>query len=1056
MNSILSPFIYLIRRIFEIGYDLTGNYGVSIVLLSFAISLLLLPIFIYIEKAKKRDDEIKKRMQPFIDEIKQVYTGQERYYYLKTLNRQFGYSQFKALVPILSLLVQIPFFIAAYEYIDNLEAIQGVSFGPITDLSQPDHLFGIVNVLPVLMTVVNLLTAWFYTRNGNTSERKQMVVIAGVFLVLLYNLPSGLVLYWTMNNVFAFFRLFITNREVFKGRLYFSFEIKTTLLAVYILLTSVLFIAQINWAIVHGFASLPLRLVLSAIASLILVSVLALLWKDFRRKFIYFLRANRKSLLKIIGFSTCVICISLLYWSIGHNSKEIIIKIFVAGFGTPILIIIFAFIGFSIMNFLKWQWPGKGNLSTFTLLYLTPTYFYLSAILYYDKPNATLLLISVIILIPIQIIALFEFIRRMKNRAYVLVFPVGIALFFLLGIQAINLIAYQNGKIYSFDILGVQMSSLKAGVDHFILPGILFIFICYIFSFTEYAKTQLVNFKDYFKIFTLSSIFILFNTLFWNPILVYSSFPEAYDFTFFQIILQNSIYLLFLLPPLFVLFFSVNKKMKNLLSKIVLIITLIVLYQNINPIDVGTLQLNRFSEESNLQFSISSYIIEYFIILMIILGVHFLYKRKYSRLIIYSLILLNIGALGQSLAGALKKDPLSSVKYQTGNTIYFSKDKKNIVYIILDMFQGVHLQKILEEQPELRSEFSGFIDFNNTLSISRVTNTSIAPIFGGYDYDPLLLNQNEGLQNKIKISRAHEDLFKKLQAKGFSVTTNKYPYVELDSTFYDVMLPRWSNEWDMWSKTSVEESDEFLGIKILTNNSFLFSVPKFIKPRIYNKGNWLIGSEMFQTTSSFVNNYRFLKILPYISRSSSSEKCFTTLYYFNTHFPWNKLGENNKVIQNVTPYENQKWALNALLDWIQWMKANDVYENTRIIIASDHGVHWKRFNEPVNFDEYITQSSNKVISDDMLMTFNALLFVKDFNAQGDVKINSTLMSNADIPELLLYDGSIDSLKFDPNRTLYCYEAYWSEDMSTRTKFSLARKYSVTKDMFDLNNWTRVK
>ncbi|HYQ56416.1 MAG TPA: YidC/Oxa1 family membrane protein insertase, partial [Draconibacterium sp.] len=170
MDKIFSPFIFLVRTIFEAGYNLTGSYGIAILLLSFAISLLLLPIFIYIEKTKKHDNAIKKRMQPLIDEIKQVYTGQERFYYLKTLNRQFGYSQFKALIPILSLLVQIPFFIAAYQYLDNLEAIQRISFGPLTDLSKPDHLFGIVNVLPIVMTVVNLLTAYFYTRNGNTSE----------------------------------------------------------------------------------------------------------------------------------------------------------------------------------------------------------------------------------------------------------------------------------------------------------------------------------------------------------------------------------------------------------------------------------------------------------------------------------------------------------------------------------------------------------------------------------------------------------------------------------------------------------------------------------------------------------------------------------------------------------------------------------------------------------------------------------------------------------------------------------------------------------------------
>ena len=59
-ESLISPFIYLIESTLNIAYGITENYGVSIILLSFIISLLLLPIFIYIEKSKKKDDVIKK------------------------------------------------------------------------------------------------------------------------------------------------------------------------------------------------------------------------------------------------------------------------------------------------------------------------------------------------------------------------------------------------------------------------------------------------------------------------------------------------------------------------------------------------------------------------------------------------------------------------------------------------------------------------------------------------------------------------------------------------------------------------------------------------------------------------------------------------------------------------------------------------------------------------------------------------------------------------------------------------------------------------------------
>ena len=98
-EQIMAPFIYIIEQILLFSYELTGNYGISIILLSFTISLLLLPVFIFIEKSKKKDDVVKKKMQPLIDEIKRVYKGQERFYYIRTINRQHNYSSFKALIP---------------------------------------------------------------------------------------------------------------------------------------------------------------------------------------------------------------------------------------------------------------------------------------------------------------------------------------------------------------------------------------------------------------------------------------------------------------------------------------------------------------------------------------------------------------------------------------------------------------------------------------------------------------------------------------------------------------------------------------------------------------------------------------------------------------------------------------------------------------------------------------------------------------------------------------------------------------------------------------------
>ena len=96
---------------------------------------------------------------------------------------------------------------AAYRFLSNLKLIRGVSFGPISDLGAPDQmivLFGIgINVLPILMTVINFISGYIYTKGMPLKSKIQLYGMALIFLVLLYNSPSGLAFYWTLNNVFS-------------------------------------------------------------------------------------------------------------------------------------------------------------------------------------------------------------------------------------------------------------------------------------------------------------------------------------------------------------------------------------------------------------------------------------------------------------------------------------------------------------------------------------------------------------------------------------------------------------------------------------------------------------------------------------------------------------------------------------------------------------------------------------------------------------------------------------------------------------------------------------
>ncbi len=204
---ILGPIELLFDVVFSFSMQFLGSPVLSIVILSLAINLLVLPLYKKADDLQREEQEISKRLKPRIDQIREAFTGDERFMMLQTYYRQNNYKPYYVLRGSLSLLLQIPFFMAAYNFLSGLSVLQGVSFGPIPDLAAPDGILKIggmaVNVLPILMTLINIVSGMIYTRGMPLKSKVQLYGMALVFLVLLYNSPAGLVFYWTLNNLFS-------------------------------------------------------------------------------------------------------------------------------------------------------------------------------------------------------------------------------------------------------------------------------------------------------------------------------------------------------------------------------------------------------------------------------------------------------------------------------------------------------------------------------------------------------------------------------------------------------------------------------------------------------------------------------------------------------------------------------------------------------------------------------------------------------------------------------------------------------------------------------------
>ena len=212
-NLVIGPLKLLFETIFSMANRVV-NPGFSIVALSLAMNLLVLPLYRRADVIQAKEQKAQKQMASWTKHIRSYFSGDEQFMILQTYYRQNHYSQIGALKGALPLLLEIPFFIAAYQFLSGLTLLQGASFGWIRDLGKPDALFQtdgfVVNVLPVLMTVINLISSEIYTRGASLKSKMQLWVMALVFLFFLYDSPSGLVLYWTLNNLFSLIKNIVT------------------------------------------------------------------------------------------------------------------------------------------------------------------------------------------------------------------------------------------------------------------------------------------------------------------------------------------------------------------------------------------------------------------------------------------------------------------------------------------------------------------------------------------------------------------------------------------------------------------------------------------------------------------------------------------------------------------------------------------------------------------------------------------------------------------------------------------------------------------------------
>ncbi len=223
-NPIIGWLANILRFFLDFFYRLIPNYGVAIILLTVLIKILFFPLT---QKSFESTSKMS-MLSPKIEELKKKHQGkpEKLNQEMMALYRKEGVNPVGGCLP---LLLQMPIFFALFELLNNAFDLRGAPFiSPwIGDLSAPESLlpFGFtipllnwdeLRILPFLMLGTTLLQSRISQNPGATQTQMKMMMYAMpiFFFFILYSMPSGLVIYWTMQNVLSIAQqLYINDRR---------------------------------------------------------------------------------------------------------------------------------------------------------------------------------------------------------------------------------------------------------------------------------------------------------------------------------------------------------------------------------------------------------------------------------------------------------------------------------------------------------------------------------------------------------------------------------------------------------------------------------------------------------------------------------------------------------------------------------------------------------------------------------------------------------------------------------------------------------------------------
>ncbi len=587
-----------------------------------------------------------------------------------------------------------------------------------------------------------------------------------------------------------------------------------------------------------------------------------------------------------------------------------------------------------------------------------------------------------------------------------------------------------------------------------------------------------------------------------TPVRLYATSPGEIEQSLLSLVFPLSVSFISALSVFTGLFFLLPLSARKHLNFILLSVSgLVFFFTFIAPGNFGALDKFMLTGAENLYNRFSINLFEVIFIITYVNIVFFLVRTGREKMLSAVFILLLLVAAFETTFAA-SRSVKAAVQHKTeeagtvsllpeynSRLMGYTSEGKNIVVIMLDMLTGGYIEQILDELPDERKNLAGFIWYPNTLSIGYNTSTSVPAMYGGWKYSPVEINKSEAGKTLLEwIVESYEVLPSMLSGKGYvaSYTDPDYyrtPHGDLEALNDLGVIGGFNRDYvPYWKYLNRDETDsgmkvsEGLAPRLLTMVSVFKASPFLLKPVIYDNGDWLvIGKEEIRNRAySFaLNSWAFLDLMKDVSNTDEKNNTFKYFHNYVTHEPY-AMSREGALIKDEFPdpeagnnvhgrnaYYSAKAAIQAVSRWVTWLRNNNIYDNTMIVLVSDHG---NSLTENPMMEEGFAAGD---ITETIITRAHAFLMVKDFERNDQLSVDYRFMSNADVPAIVARGAGIaeSDIGKDPTigpppetRTLDTVKSdSWRwEYLIRNSKYNIEWHYQVKDSIFYEKNWKKIK